>query len=132
MTAPTKRPPADRGQGRKSLSTGTISHIPSNNARLKRKNEMTTVLYSAIRPAINQTVADVIKKAQKMGYTMTIFSGFDDEDLGMYCGERKGPRRDDANANLKILMEIQDACEVSSDFPHIIQTRTIPDGYVVA
>lgn len=92
---------------------------------------MKTVFYSAIRPAEGQTVADVIRKAQMMGYTMTIFNGWTDVDLGMRFGETKGPRRDEASANAKILMEIQDACEVSidgqCDFPHILQTTVNDD-----
>lgn len=101
---------------------------------------MTTVFYSAIRPAIGQSVVDLIRQAQKMGYTMTAFNGWDDADLGMRFGENKGPRRDEADANQKIIMEIQDACEVSvdgaSDFPHILQTtideNDVQKGYVRA
>lgn len=97
---------------------------------------MKTVIYSAIRPAIGQTPADVIRQASRMGYTMMRFNGWSDADLGMRHGEKKGPRRDEADANFKILREIQDACEIkidgSSDFPHIIQTDEIPDGYIIA
>lgn len=97
-----------------------------------QESEMRTVLYSAIRPATGQTVADVIRQAQLMGYTLTRFNGWDNDDLGRRFGDGKGRRRDEADANAKILHEIQDACEVSSDFPHIIQTAEIPDGYIVA
>ena len=98
------------------------------------------VLYSAIRPAIGQTTADVIRQAQRMGYTMTRFNGWDDGDLGMRHGDMKGPRRDEAEANAKILYEIQDACEVvvegSSDFPHILYTvvteADVAKGYIRA
>lgn len=97
---------------------------------------MQTVLYSAIRPAIGQTAADVIRKAQNMGYTMMRFNGWSNADLGNRYGEYKGPRRDEADANSTILRQIQDACEIqidgSSDFPHIIQTDEIPDGYTIA
>ena len=83
------------------------------------------VLYYKIRPAIGQTVPEIIRKASAMGYTLVPFNGWDDADLGRRFGSHKGPRRDEADANQKILVEIQDACEVvvggSSDFPHITQ-----------
>ena len=83
------------------------------------------VLYYKIRPAIGQTVSEIIRKASDMGYIMVPFNGWDDADLGRRFGSHKGPRRDEADANLKSLMAIQDACEVvvdgSSDFPHITQ-----------
>lgn len=92
---------------------------------------MKTVFYSAIRPAEGQAVADIIRKARSMGYMMTIFNGWTDADLGARVGENKGPSRDAADANAKILMEIQDACEVSIDgqydFPHILQTVVSDD-----
>lgn len=96
--------------------------------------KMTTILYSAIRPATGQTVADVIRRARDMGYTLTIFNGWTDDDIGP--SGMPGPRRAEVNSNGSILREIQDACEVvidgASDFPHIIQTAVIPDGYIVA
>lgn len=95
-----------------------------------------TVFYSAIRPAIGQSVVDVIRQAARMGYILTVFNGWDNADLGMQSGPQKGQRRDEANSNMKMLMEIQDACAVDvdgqTDFPHIIQTNNIPDGYEVA
>jgi hypothetical protein len=95
---------------------------------------MTPVFYSAIRPAIGQTVPDVVRRARDMGYTMMIFNGWTDDDIGP--SGAPGPRRAEVKFNGTILREIQDACEVSingsSDFPHIIQTTLIPEGYIVA
>lgn len=94
---------------------------------------MTTALYSAIRPAIGQTVADVIRRARDMGYTLTIFNGWTNDDIGP-SGAR-GPRYAEVKSNGSILRDIQDACEVvidgASDFPHIIQTNLIPTDYIV-
>lgn len=91
---------------------------------------MQTVFYSFIRPAHGQSIADVIRKAQNMGYSMMPFNGWDNDDLG-YSGA-PGPRRAEAAANGKILREIQDACVVyhpdGYDFPHIIQTATSPSA----
>lgn len=99
---------------------------------------MRTVFYSAIRPAIGQTVADVIRQANRMGFSMVIFNGWTDADLGRRFGDGKGPRRDEADANQVLLMEIQDACAVHTDdgddFPHIVQTVTdgLGEDYKIA
>lgn len=90
---------------------------------------MKTVFYSAIRPATNQSVEMVIQKAQRAGYSMVLFNGWSDADLGMRHGESRGPRRGEADDNAILLREIQDICEVGGDYPHIIQTDSIPAGY---
>jgi len=92
---------------------------------------MSTVLYSAIRPANSQRVSDVIRQAARMGYTMTIFNGWSDADLGGRAAN-KGPHRAEADKNARILREIQDACELSGDWPHIIDVDAIPADYQVA
>lgn len=96
---------------------------------------MTTVLYSAIRPANCQTVSDVIRQAARMGYTMTLFNGWSDADLGARYGSSRGPRRDEADANNRLISDIQNACEIAGDVPHIFATDPgddLPLGYIRA
>jgi len=86
---------------------------------------MKAALYSAIRPAIGQTEADVIKKAYILGYELVRFNGWDNDDLG--SSGNHGSRWQEAKINGEILREIQSACEItyadgSYDQPHIIQT----------
>jgi hypothetical protein len=83
---------------------------------------MKTAFYSKIRCAVGQTEAQVIQKAKTLGYTLTKFNGWDDDDLG-FAGNR-GPRWIEARENMAILKEIMDACVVkidarTFDYPHI-------------
>ena len=97
---------------------------------------MKTVLYSAIRLTEGQSLTDIIRTAHALGYELVRFNGWTNEDLGHRYGEYKGARRDEADANAKMIREIQDACEVTYEdgsygFPHIIQGNEIPNGYIV-
>lgn len=87
---------------------------------------MTTVFYTAIRPAIGQREDEVIRRAHVLGYELVPFAGWDDADLG-YAGNR-GPRWAEAQINGARLREIQDLCVVHSeegdDWPHILQVRS--------
>ena len=105
---------------------------------------MKTVLYSAIRPAEGQTVEQVILQAQKIGYSMVIFNGYSDHDLGGHtleptnepCRLVGGAHRSEAKKNRRYLLEITDCCQVSidgeADWPHILQTSgPHTSGYIV-
>ena len=89
---------------------------------------MTTVFYSHIRPALGQTVVEIIRRAHTLGYELMPFRGWDDTDLG-YPGN-PGPHRAAAKLNLKHCIEIQDACAThtpeGTDYPHIVHTFPVP------
>lgn len=85
---------------------------------------MKTVLYSNIRCAEGQVVTDIFRRAHALGYELVQFNGWDNDDLG--ASGMPGPRRADADRNMEMIQEIQDACEVvidgSADWPHITHT----------
>jgi hypothetical protein len=77
------------------------------------------VFYTTIRPAIGQTVAHVIKRAQALGYELVQFNGYTDADIGP-----SGEKRAEATTNARRADQIQNACRVdfddgAVDFPHI-------------
>ncbi|MHB2010052.1 MAG: hypothetical protein ACYCOX_18700 [Acidobacteriaceae bacterium] len=80
---------------------------------------MKPIFYTNIRPAHGQTESAVIKKAHVLGFELVRFNGYSDADIG-YAGNR-GPKYDESRENLAALREIQDACMVSGDWPHITQ-----------
>ena len=113
-----------------------VGTVASANAQTAPRDQglekiMTTVFYTAIRPANGQSVASIIRTAQTIGYTMVKFNGWTDDDLGP--SGMPGPRRAEAKVNLDLLNEIQDACEeVDGDFPHIVSTSgPHPVEYIV-
>jgi hypothetical protein len=87
--------------------------------RANQEIEMKPVFYTHIRPAIGQTVVDVIRRAHTLGYEMMTFAGWTDADLGP--SGMPGPRRAEAKANGELIRAIQDACELDGDWPHIEQ-----------
>jgi len=72
---------------------------------------MKTAMYSRIIFAENLADAGltedkVIRRAQSAGYSLVVFEGFDDTDLGFRS--KPGPRRAEADKNAALLREIED------------------------
>lgn len=86
---------------------------------------MEPIFYRTIRPAQSQTEAQVIQIAQRLGFQMVQFNGWDNADIG-YPGN-PGPHYETSRKNLVNAKIVQDAAMVrfddgTQDWPHVIHT----------
>ena len=85
---------------------------------------MTPVFYTSIRPAHQQSITDITRRARAMGYELMRFNGYSNSDIG-YAGNR-GPHFEFSRLNLARCIEIQEACVAhtpdGNDWPHIDHT----------
>lgn len=87
---------------------------------------MKTALYSSIR--INDetiTESQIITRAQKAGYRLVLFSGWDNADLGMRSNP--GPRKAESDANAVLLREIEGLFPDGNGYSSINIIQTAPE-----
>jgi hypothetical protein len=95
--------------------------------------ELQPVLYVRVRLAEGQSLVDVFRKAQVLGYELVPFEGWTDEDLG--ASGNHGPMWERARENARAIQLIQEACEIifddgTFDRPHIITVETDDDAVI--
>lgn len=91
---------------------------------------MKTALYSRIVLAADLndktlTESSIITRAQRAGYSMVQFNGWDNNDLG--TRSNPGPRKEDASANSVLLREIEELFPDGCGYSDIQIQQTAPE-----